>query len=61
MTDEAQETRICALARQAESEPEKLTYEERVRIAEDVLIIAFYTAAPPDRVVRVSLFTFLTD
>ena len=51
MPDEAQETRVCALERQAEAESEKLTYEERVRIAEDVLIIAFYTAAPPDRVV----------
>jgi len=47
--EEAQQTRRAALERQAEAGNERLTYEERVDLAEDVLIVCFHTVAPPDR------------
>ena len=47
--DEAQETRRAALARQDEADGERLSFEERVELAEDVLIVCFHTVAPPDR------------
>ena len=52
--NEAQETRRAALARQDEADGERLSYEERVELAEDVLIVCFHTVAPPDR--RVCVF-----
>ena len=47
--DEAQETRRAALARQEEADGGRLSYKERVELAEDVLIVCFHTVAPPDR------------
>ena len=46
--DEAQETRQAALTRQAEADGERLSYKERVELAEDALIVCFHTVAPPD-------------
>ena len=48
-SEEAQQTRLAALARQDEADAGKLSYEERVQLAEDVLIVCFHTVAPPDR------------
>jgi len=48
-TEEAQETRRAALQRQDDADADKFTYEERVELAEDVLIVCFHTVAPPDR------------
>lgn len=50
LLEEAQQTRRAALERQEEANAEKkLSYEQRVELAEDVLIICFHTVAPPDR------------
>ena len=49
--DEAHETRRAALARHKEADGERLSYKERVELAEDMtlLIVCFHTVAPPDR------------
>ena len=48
MLDEAKETRQAALPRQDEANGERLSYKERVELAEDALIVCFHTVAPPD-------------
>ena len=56
LADEAQETRRVALARQHEAAFNTSSYEQRVELAEDGLIICFHTVAPPDRVVSCHWF-----